>query len=130
MLNVYVGELNTTLTVDVCTFSAPQLNITVRCYNGGSPGPAIHVRPGDTLRITLINDLGTDTSLNGTINELQYPNSTNLHLHGLHIDAHEDNVFIKVAPGENYTYVYHIPSDHAPGVFWYHAHLRMESPFV
>jgi len=50
------------------------------------------------------------------------PNSTNIHTHGLHIDPVIDTVFKEVGPSERYTYKYQIPSDHAPGIHWYHSH--------
>lgn len=78
-------------------------------YNGDITGPTIRVRPGDRLRITLINDLQEPTSL---------------HTHGLHVnpDGDGDNPFLTIAPGERHTYVYDIPRSQQPGTFWYHPH--------
>jgi FtsP/CotA-like multicopper oxidase with cupredoxin domain len=78
-------------------------------YNGSVPGPTLRVRPGDTVRVTLRNDLDQPT---------------NLHTHGLHVspDGNSDNVFVMVDPGESHTYEYRIPADHLPGLFWYHPH--------
>ena len=39
-------------------------------YNGGLPGPTLHLKPGDRLRIQLVNRLN---------------DPTNLHVHGLHV---------------------------------------------
>lgn len=49
-------------------------------YNGTVPGPTIRVRPGDRLRVDLINDLS---------------GATNLHTHGLHVspEGASDDVF-------------------------------------
>ncbi len=33
-----------------------------------------------------------------------------------------DNVCMTIHPGEEYHYVYDIPADHPPGVYWYHPH--------
>ncbi len=78
-------------------------------YNGGIPGPTLRVRPGDTLTLTLRNDLDTPT---------------NLHTHGLHISpsGRSDNVFVMIEPGAAYTYEYVLPEDHPSGTFWYHPH--------
>lgn len=49
---------------------------------------------------------------------------TNLHTHGFHTASrgHGDNVFTNVAPGRGFTYRYHVPKDHPPGMYWYHPH--------
>ncbi|CAE7661735.1 unnamed protein product, partial [Symbiodinium microadriaticum] len=50
-----------------------------------------------------------------------------MHTHGLHIDPAVDTVFVKASPGGSLVYRYHLPSDHAPGLHWYHAHLHGSS---
>jgi len=78
-------------------------------YNDGLPGPTLRVRPGDTLRIELVNQLDQPT---------------NLHVHGLHVSPEDngDNVFLAVHPGESFQYEHRVPEDHPSGVFWYHPH--------
>lgn len=78
-------------------------------YNGGLPGPTLHLQPGDRLRIQLVNRLGAPT---------------NLHVHGLHVSpqGHGDNMFVAVEPGRSFDYDYQLPADHPPGVYWYHPH--------
>ena len=78
-------------------------------YNGGLPGPTLRIRPGDTLRIQLVN-------------RLEEP--TNLHVHGLHVspEGNGDNVFVVVEPGDSFSYEYRLRGDHPPGVYWYHPH--------
>jgi FtsP/CotA-like multicopper oxidase with cupredoxin domain len=78
-------------------------------YNGGVPGPTLRVRPGDQLRIELVNRLSEPT---------------NLHVHGLHVSpaGNGDNVFVAVAPGQSVVYDHRLPPDHPPGLFWYHPH--------
>jgi len=68
----------------------------------------MRVRPGDILRIQLVN-------------RLEEP--TNLHMHGLHVSPEDngDNVFVVVDPGDSFSYEYRLPGDHPPGVYWYHA---------
>ncbi|PPB49557.1 copper oxidase [Arthrobacter pityocampae] len=78
-------------------------------YNGGIPGPTLRLRAGDVLKIGLVNKL------------LQ---TTNLHVHGLHVspEGNGDNVFVAVDPGGTFDYAYELPEDHPPGVYWYHPH--------
>jgi len=78
-------------------------------YNGTVPGPTLHLRPGDRLRVRLTNDLDEPT---------------NLHTHGLAVSAEgsSDNPFLSIEPGETYDYVIDLPDDHSEGVFWYHPH--------
>ncbi|MBK5288691.1 MAG: multicopper oxidase family protein [Acidimicrobiia bacterium] len=78
-------------------------------YNGTTPGPTLRLRPGDTLRITLVNHLSE---------------TTNLHTHGLHVSpsGSADNIFVMVPPGGTHRYEYRIPDDHPSGLFWYHPH--------
>ena len=78
-------------------------------YNGGLPGPTLHLQPGDRLRVQLVNRLN---------------NPTNLHVHGLHVspEGNGDNAFVTVKPGASFDYDYQLPPDHPPGVYWYHPH--------
>jgi FtsP/CotA-like multicopper oxidase with cupredoxin domain len=82
---------------------------TTMGYNGGVPGPTLRLRPGDTLRVELVNRL---------------EQVTNLHVHGLHVspEGNGDNVFLAVEPGRSKQYEYRLPDDHPPGVYWYHPH--------
>ncbi|MCG2800374.1 MAG: multicopper oxidase family protein [Cellulomonas sp.] len=78
-------------------------------YNGGVPGPTLRLRPGDTVRLDLVNRL---------------EEVTNLHVHGLHVspEGNGDNIFLAVEPGRTQRYEYRLPDDHPPGVYWYHPH--------
>ena len=78
-------------------------------FNGGVPGPTLRLRPGDTLRVELVN-------------RLERP--TNLHVHGLHVspEGKGDDVFLAIGPGRSQQYEYQLPGDHPPGVYWYHPH--------
>ena len=84
-------------------------NGSVLSYNGGLPGPTLHVQPGDTLHVRLVNRLSAPT---------------NLHVHGLHVSprGNGDNAFVAVEPGQSFDYDYPLPEDHPPGVYWYHPH--------
>ncbi len=78
-------------------------------FNGIYGGPVLRVKPGDTLRLTLVNHL---------------PQETNVHFHGMEVSpqGHADNSMHMVAPGETWEYVLHISPDHPPGLYWFHTH--------
>jgi len=78
-------------------------------FNGSSPGPTLRVRPGDRLRVRLVNRLDQPT---------------NLHTHGLRVSpaGNADNPFVAVEPGQTFDYLIDIPADHPAGTFWYHPH--------
>ncbi|MGY4398844.1 suppressor of ftsI [Sphingomonas sp. UYAg733] len=78
-------------------------------YNGEYGGPVLRLKPGDTLRMHFVNRL---------------PQITNVHFHGLSVspEGHGDNSMRMIAPGESWDYIFTIPKDHPPGVYWYHTH--------
>lgn len=114
-------------------------------------GPELHLNPGDTLRIRLVNKLPrvTDSKHAGEAG-MGYltQNPTNLHTHGLVVSTHTptvadptygDNVFVLTfnsANGQAYVpphmgsamqydytdYSIQIPADHPPGLYWFHPH--------
>jgi FtsP/CotA-like multicopper oxidase with cupredoxin domain len=121
----------------------PGLSVYTRSYEGMMPGPTLRVKRGDTLRITLINNIPPDLPPVGELvnNDINIPhgfNITNLHTHGLNVSPRYepgsngkivksgDNVFFEV-PGElvdgNFVqYEHEIPEDHPDGTYWYHPH--------
>ncbi|MBN9151148.1 MAG: multicopper oxidase family protein [Cryobacterium sp.] len=82
---------------------------TILSYNGGVPGPTWKVQPGDTVKVSVENQLSEPT---------------NLHVHGLHVSpsGNSDNVLVSIDPGSSFDYEYQLPEDHPPGVYWYHPH--------
>ncbi|MCP4295558.1 MAG: multicopper oxidase domain-containing protein [Proteobacteria bacterium] len=120
-----------------------------RCfhYNGKAlvPGPVLSVKPGDLLRLTIVNNLpeNTDPMIPENINSPHHLNTTNIHTHGLHVSpsGKQDNVLLEIAPmaekkklGARYdgvcgggfsgefTYEIKIPENHSSGTFFYHPH--------
>jgi FtsP/CotA-like multicopper oxidase with cupredoxin domain len=87
---------------------APGRSVSVWAYNGTLPGPEIHVREGDLLRVTLVNRL---------------PEPTTIHWHGVPVPNGMDGVPGVTAPvvpaGGTFTYEFLAPS---PGTYWYHPH--------
>lgn len=105
--------------------------LRLRSYNGGLVGATWRVKPGDTLRVLIDNSLPLKThgAGNGASHSQNGPhnlNTTNLHVHGLHVSPsyHSDNVLINIDPGEMFQTIVHIPKDHPPGTFWYHPHVH------
>ena len=126
------GRLEVTLTVEQHQLDAGAFKKNVRayCYEGACsvPGPTLRVFPGDTVVLTLVNNLldvepEQETSDGEGLNAMRQANITNMHTHGLHVDPSADNVIIGVAPGGgSKTYTYEIPANHLPGTHWYHSH--------
>ena len=84
------------------------VTVAAMTYNGQVPGPTIRVTEGDTLRVTLRNELDEPTSI---------------HWHGLHVPNAMDGVAgvtqEAVASGATFTYEFGV--SHA-GTFMYHSH--------
>ena len=76
-------------------------------YNDSIPGPTIEVYEGDTVEITLDNQL---------------PQPTTIHWHGILVPADQDgNPQDEVQSGTKRTYKFTIPEGTA-GTYWYHPH--------
>ncbi len=101
------GLLELSLTAKAQTQKIANQSIQRLAYNGQFPGPILEAHAGDTVRLTLINELA---------------GPTNLHYHGLHISPEVDNVFRDVPAGEQYTYEFQIPENHPAVTGWYHPH--------
>jgi FtsP/CotA-like multicopper oxidase with cupredoxin domain len=138
------GLLDTTLTASVMPVLVRGQTSIMSVYEGSVPGPTLRVRPGDRLRINLVNTLQqlpdglpTDNpfvcSLLGRDGEVD-PNGptscyTNLHTHGFHVSpsGNSDNIFVVIKSGESFQYEYQIPPNHPSGVYGYHPHLHGSS---
>ncbi len=81
-------------------------------YDGSVPGPTLVICAGDRLVIHFTNALNQPT---------------NLHTHGFHVspNGHSDNIFLRLNPGQRFTYEYNIPQDMSAGAYWYHPHVHM-----
>ena len=106
------------------------------------PAPTLKVNRGDTLRITLLNDLegqafealqipATQVYVDGVVT--QPPNLTemplNNHTHGLHISPNfsSDNVLLTMPAGQGFVYEYKIDQAQPDGLYWMHPHNHMYS---
>ena len=117
--------LDVTLRAQFSTIDLDGNTIVTRTFNGNLPGPTLLVHPGDILRVRLVNDLPANSDGPPVdINIPHHPNTTNLHVHGLHVapTGNSDNVLVEVEPGAQFDYEFQIPADHPAGTFWYHPH--------
>ena len=106
-------------------------------YGPNHVGPTLVVNGGDQLRIKLVNNLPVNPPFPAFRDPANYmkPNTTNLHVHGLHVypgiyaDKHplEYGDFVVdpnsggVKPdGDSRQYAYKIPKNHPAGPFYYH----------
>ena len=119
------GVLSTTLRVAYAYRRIGGVRLYVRSYEGGSPGPTLRVKPGDTLRIKLINDLPPNRDeMPADMSQPHQFNNTNFHFHGSHASPSgiADNVMRSMAPGCTYEIEIELPDDHTKGAYWYHPH--------
>jgi FtsP/CotA-like multicopper oxidase with cupredoxin domain len=126
MLRSEDGVLETTLTAipAVVEMGAPQ-PVSTYTYDGRVPGTTWEIRPGDTLRIDLVNQLPElDHEHPVDTTRPHEWTTTNIHTHGLHVspEGNSDNIFLSIPPGESFQYEIDVPDDHPGGLFWYHPH--------
>lgn len=130
------GVLNVTL--DYIT-SIDGANRTLFCYVTPDrlEAPTLHVRPGDTLNITLVNlepplpsgamreRMSVESNVCGS--PTMDATSVNLHYHGTNTSpqCHSDEVVhTLVNAGQTFNYSIVFPPDEPPGLYWYHAHVH------
>ena len=108
--------------------------------------PTLRVNPGDTLNISLTNNLQLTDNLkkkklvhmhlphkgpgpadNCSGNEM-LPTSTNIHFHGLNIPpvCHQDDVINTIIQSGDpaFQYSIQIPANEPPGLYWIHPHVH------
>ena len=97
----------------------------LRSYEGALTGPTLRVRPGDVLRVRVMNGLPPNRDpMPAFIDQIHHVNTTNFHSHGLHVSPSgiSDNVFRSMEPGDGYDVEIDIPTNHPKGTYWYHPH--------
>jgi FtsP/CotA-like multicopper oxidase with cupredoxin domain len=100
-------------------------NFRSRTINGTISPPTIRIKPGDNLRLPIINNLPANLVPVPPPADANTPhafNTINMHTHGFHVSPGQDNVLLEIMPGSTFTYEYDIPADHPAGTFWYHPH--------
>jgi FtsP/CotA-like multicopper oxidase with cupredoxin domain len=119
------GVLKTTLRLRYAYVDMGGYRLFMRTYERTIPGPTLRVKPGDVLRIDLINDLPPDRDpMPELIATPHRFNTTNFHSHGLHVSPSgiADNVMRMMEPGKSHDIEIAIPKDHISGTNWYHPH--------
>lgn len=91
---------------DVHITNKPVSSITV---NGSIPGPTLYFREGEDVVVNVTNHMQEPTSI---------------HWHGMLVPGYMDgapgfNGFAGIAPGETFTYRFHVRQ---AGTYWYHSH--------
>ncbi|TPJ74777.1 DUF4396 domain-containing protein [Mesorhizobium sp. B2-6-2] len=88
----------------------PDVTVDAYAYNGQIPGPRIHIRQGDRVRINLTNAL---------------PEETTVHWHGLilpnQMDGPAEITQPPIEPGQTYSYEF-TTTQH--GTYFYHPHAK------
>jgi FtsP/CotA-like multicopper oxidase with cupredoxin domain len=114
----------------------------------GLENPTLHVKPGDTLNITVTNNTpfsevgDTDEPFNApNCGDIEFEKqlgtdsqgfamsggSMNIHYHGTNTtpQCHGDNVVkTLVNPGHTFQYSLQFPTNEPPGLYWYHPHVH------
>ena len=138
MLSSVNGKLDVTLNLTYLKTTLNGKSVTLRNWAGSIPAPTLRVNVGDTLRVLVNNLLPPNPPSTEPAMHLRYPNSTNLHTHGLHVtpglvrpgvygDYVMDDPNLGVQPGETRQHEYAIGLGHPPGAYWYHPHLHGSS---
>src|SRR5215471_14128962 len=118
------GVLSTSLRCAYAYRDIGGKRLYLRAYEGGL-GPTLRMRPGETLKIRLINDLPPNRDLAPAYPSFPHQlNTTNFHFHGAHCDPGgiADNVMRSMPPGQAYDIEITLPKDHTCGTYWYHPH--------
>jgi FtsP/CotA-like multicopper oxidase with cupredoxin domain len=105
------GLLRATLTVADRVVDVAGTPVRAKTYDGGFVGPTLHVRPGDTLELRVVNRLGEPT---------------NLHEDGFHVSpiGIADSVLRTIPADSTDAVRVRIPATMAPGTYWYHPHVH------
>lgn len=109
------GVLQTEFTAGHSDIEFDGRTVNTQVYDGRFVPPTLEVAPGDTIELTLRNDLSNDT---------------NMHYHGMNVSplpsaaGQGDDVFLTVLPGGEIFYSIDIPPDHPPGLYYYHPHFH------
>ena len=123
--------------------------VTLYCFvtPSGQESPTLHVMPGDTVDILLVNKVPEPAS-GARVNKSQKmmemttsadavcgaatmdTTSVNIHFHGMNVPptCHADEVIhTLVNSGQSFRYVFKIPANEPPGMYWYHPHVHGQS---
>jgi len=112
---------------------------TLFCFEtpDGLESPTLHLRPGDTLNLSVKNDnpkptQGSPTELVSNASDAcgdvtMTITSLNVHFHGTNTSptCHADEVIhTLINSGETFNYSVRFPISEPPGLYWYHPHVH------
>jgi FtsP/CotA-like multicopper oxidase with cupredoxin domain len=118
------GVLSTSLRCAFAYRDIGGMRLYLRSYEGGL-APTLRMKPGETLKIRLTNDLPPNRDLSPANPSFPHQNNnTNFHFHGAHCSPSgiADNVMRSMLPGKSYDIEITLPADHTQGTYWYHPH--------
>lgn len=113
--------------------------LTLFCFvtPSGIQSPTLHVKPGDTINVTLTDMLPAPppSAPSETVSSASTQcgaatmtiASVNIHYHGTNTTptCHSDEVIhTLVNPGQTFAYTLNIPANEPPGLYWYHPHVH------
>ncbi|RXF73033.1 multicopper oxidase family protein [Hansschlegelia zhihuaiae] len=112
------GVLEATLTAKPSRITVAGRSFTSNVYNGLYIPPTLRLNPGDTLKLSLVDQIGRADI------EIRRKQPTNVHYHGTDVTPKPpgDDVLTDAQPGETRHYVVPFPEDHPRGLHWYHPH--------
>ena len=119
---LYTGTATDDATGQLIAAMAYQFDAYGESYPAAFPGATLQLNPGDTLKLSITNDLSTNLDAN----EL----ATNFHFHGGHVPTmgQGDNVYRSLGPGETMEVVIPVPAEsQSAGMNWYHPHHHMST---
>jgi len=119
---LYTGTATDDATDQLIAAMAYQFDAYGTSYPASFPGPTLQFNPGDTLKLSITNDLSTNLDANEI--------ATNFHFHGGHVPAmgQGDNVYRSLGPGETMEVVIPVPAvSQSAGTNWYHPHHHMST---
>lgn len=119
---LFSGTATDDATGQLLAAMAYQFDAYGESYPAAFPGATLQLNPGDTLKLSVTNDLSTNLDSN----EL----ATNFHFHGGHVPTmgQGDNVYRSLAAGETMEVVISVPAEaQSAGMNWYHPHHHMST---
>jgi FtsP/CotA-like multicopper oxidase with cupredoxin domain len=129
------GLLAVTLKVKAAVMQNQLFNMTTRlfCHDDHctSPAPTLYCNPGDTIRITLINELENSPGIpemGPLAGQVLYPNRTNIFIQGVPLDPALNSPHrFTSGGGDTMVFEHVIPASAPPGVHWYHSRVHGSS---
>jgi FtsP/CotA-like multicopper oxidase with cupredoxin domain len=131
------GVLNVTFNYFTTVDAAGRTLFCFVTASGGLESPTLHLHPGETLNVTVTNQVpappaGSPTevvsnSTNQCGDATMTTTSLNMHYHGTNTTpaCHGDQVIHTIInSGETFKYSLAFPANEPPGLYWYHPHVH------